>query len=159
MVRFDFSVKSRSLPTLTRPELNHEYHPLLTVSLISKTGEQANLKNVYIDTGAQWCLFNNDIAPRLGIHNFKNTEHTNSITGIGGKVENMAFFYDIKLVVYKNAKKPELDNAWEIDTRVGFLEKPIGFAGILGVYGFLDQFMFKSVIPKGYFEIEPLYQD
>lgn len=158
MARFTYSITSSPTRNPNRPETNHIYYAYLNISLIF-TGEPVNLKRVFIDTGAQWCLFNNDIAPRLGIQNFKDTKDTVKIWGIGGKLTNIGYFYDVRLIIYKDSKKLTLDNAWQVDTRVGFLENPIGFGGILGVYGFLDQFIFKSVIPKSYFEIEPLYQD
>jgi len=45
-----------------------------------------------------------------------------------------------------------------IETKIGFLDNPIEVAGILGVYGFLDHFSFKTNIPEGYFEIKPLFE-
>ena len=114
---------------------------------------------IYIDTGAQWCLFDNGFAKRLGIKDYKDTKDLVSLLGIGGKEqENKAYFHDLTLVVFKDFKNLKLSNSWRIETKIGFLEKPISFAGILGVYGFLDQFSFKVNVPEGYFEIEPIFE-
>lgn len=82
-----------------------------------------------------------------------------ALSGIGGrKPENIAYFHDLKLIIFKDQTHLKLNNALQIiETKIGFLEKPIEFAGILGVYGFLDQFSFKTNIPESYFEIEPLF--
>lgn len=116
----------------------------------------------YIDTGAQVCLFDSAYAKQLGIKDYKATKTTEDIiqlSGIGGKKpENIAYFHDLKLVIFKEHNNLKLKNALKIvDTKIGFLENPIEFASILGVYGFLDHFSFKANIPEGYFEIEPLF--
>lgn len=133
-----------------------KFHPLIKIGLF-------NISNfikttAYIDTGSQWCLFNNDFAKPLGIKDYKDTKIKVPLSGVGGKQpENIGYFHNLKLVVFRNDKDLSLKNAWQIDTLIGFLEKPIGFSGILGVYGFLDQFSFKTNIPEGYFELEPLF--
>lgn len=112
----------------------------------------------YIDTGSQWCLFNNDFAHPLGIKDYKDTKEQILLSGVGGKQpENVAYFHKLKLAIFKDGKNLTLKNTWKIDTFIGFLDKPIGFSGILGVYGFLDQFKFTTHIPEGYFELEPIY--
>lgn len=132
------------------------FHPLIKVGLL----RNSNLIKIeaYIDTGPQWCLFNNDLAKRLGIKDYKDTEEKVPLSGVGGKQpENIGYFHKLKLVVFKDNRNLSLKNSWQIETEIGFLDRPIGFAGILGVYGFLDRFSFKTNIPEGYFEIEPLF--
>jgi len=159
MARYIYTKVSAPIQDAKTPEHNFKFHPLVPVSLISTNGQEVHIREAYIDTGAQNCLFNNDIASRLGIKDFRATEGVRQMCGIGGKKpENIAYFHSLKLVVYKDTKNRRLDNAWQINTRIGFLEKPIGFAGILGVYGFLDQFVFKTNIPGGCFEIEPVFE-
>jgi hypothetical protein len=115
----------------------------------------------YIDTGAQCCLFDNSYAKQVGIRDYKNTTPENilPLSGIGGKApENTAYFHDLKLVIFNDQTHLKLNNALKIiQTKIGFLENPIPVAGILGVYGFLDHFSFKTNIPEGYFELEPLF--
>ncbi len=129
--------------------------PLLKIGLLS----DCTLVKVlaYIDTGAQPCLFDNSYAKELGIKDYKdvNKEHIIPISGVGGKQpENIAYFHDLKLVIFKDQNNLRLKNALEIvETKIGFLEKPISFAGLLGVYGFLDRFIFTANIPDGYFEL------
>ncbi len=131
--------------------------PLLKVGLLGQNN-QCIRATAYIDTGAQVCLFNKDYATFLGIKNYKDTEESIPLTGIGGKKpENVAYFHSLTLVVFKNQKKLEIKNAYKIQTKIGFLEKEIGFAGILGVYGFLDQFSFLANIPEHYFELTPKF--
>ena len=134
----------------------HRFEPLIRIGLQKGT----NLLRIetYIDTGSQWCLFDNGFAKLLGIEDYKDTKDKVSLSGVGGKQpENIGYFHDVKLLVFKDNKDLKLQNVWSIDTKIGFLDRSIGFAGILGVYGFLDQFIFKTNIPAGYFELEPIY--
>jgi hypothetical protein len=147
-----------SSPDLLLPDIvRFKYHSLIKIGLLN---DSAYIRvEAYIDTGSQWCLFNNDLAKRLGIKDYKDTKEYIPLSGIGGKQPgNRAYFHDLKLAIFKDSKGLKLQNAWVIDTKIGFLENPIGFAGILGVYGFLDQFSFKTNIPEGYFEIEPIFE-
>lgn len=141
--------------------LKFKNSPILKVGLLSPSGQLVKIE-AYIDTGAQLCLFDNSYAKYLGIKDYKainSQENLVSLSGVGGKQPgNIAYCHDLKLVVFKDPKHLELKNALQIiETKIGFLEKPIAVAGILGVYGFLDQFSFKCNIPEGYFEIEPLF--
>lgn len=134
--------------------------PLIKIGLLSNS----NLVKVlaYIDTGAQVCLFDNSYAKELGIKDYKNVkeEYILPLSGIGGRQpENTAYFHDVKLVIFKDEHNLKLKNALEvIDTKVGFLERQISFAGILGVYGFLDRFSFMANIPEGYFELKYIFK-
>lgn len=134
-----------------------QFHPLIPVGLANNS----NLVRIeaYIDTGSQWCLFNNDISKLLGIRDYKSTVEKISLSGVGGKQpENIAYFHNLKLIVFKDVKNFKLQNSWTIEAKIGFLEKSIGFSAILGVQGFLDQFTFKTNIPEGYFELEPIFE-
>jgi len=134
----------------------HRFEPLIRIGL--QRGNNVLRIETYIDTGSQWCLFDNSFAKLLGIDNYKDTKDKVSLSGVGGKQpENIGYFHNIKLLVFKDNKNLKIQNAWPIDTKIGFLDRTIGFAGILGVYGFLDQFRFKTDIPAGYFELEPIY--
>lgn len=115
----------------------------------------------FIDTGSQYCLFNGAYAKYLGIEDFKDVskEYEIPIMGIGGKtIANRAYFHKVDLLIYTDQTRLKRDKAIVIkDIEVGFLEKEFDIGGILGVYGFLDRFIFTTNIPKGYFEIEPLF--
>ena len=149
-----------SLP-LSRSFLQFKNAPLLKVGLQSESG--AMVKCVaYIDTGAQVCLFNSDYARVLGIKDYKQVASDKDVlllSGIGGKKpENRAYFHDLKLVVFGDEKHLTLDDALRvIETKIGFLETPIEFAGILGVYGFLDHFRFEANVPEHCFSLEPVF--
>ena len=133
------------------------FHPLLKIGLL----RNSNFIKIeaYIDTGSQWCLFDNALAKLLGIKDYKDTKEGIPLSGIGGKQpENIGYFHKLKLVIFKDSINLNLKNSWQIETEIGFLEKPIGFGGILGVHGFLDHFSFKTNIPEGYFEIEPIFE-
>ena len=116
----------------------------------------------FIDTGAQYCLFNNDYAKYLGIEDFRKVENDHKIflTGVGGRQdENRAYFHQVDLLVYLDQNHLKEDKAVILkDIEVGFLERNIDMGAILGVYGFLDRFSFKTNIKEGYFEIEPLFE-
>jgi hypothetical protein len=145
------------LPQIDPDLVRISFHPLIKVTLFKNN----NLikTEAYIDTGSQWCLFNNEFASYLGIKDYKNTKDKIPLSGVGGKQpKNIAYFYDLTLIIFKDTKNLKLKNVWKLETKIGFLEKPIGFSAILGVYGFLDHFTFKCNIPEGYFEIEPIFE-
>lgn len=159
MPRFPYT--RTSIP-LSETFVKFKNSPILKVGLLSASGQMVKVES-YIDTGAQLCLFDNSYAKYLGIKDFKNVKCSEDIvplSGVGGRApSNTAYCYDLKLLVFKDPKHLELKNALQIiETKIGFIEKSIAVAGILGVYGFLDQFTFKCNIPQGYFEIEPLFE-
>lgn len=136
--------------------LKFKFYPIKKIALSNNSSFVKT--EGYIDTGAQWCLFNNPFAKQLGIQNYKNTDIIIPLSGVGGKQpENMAYFHKLDLYVFKDGKNLDRKNAWKIETMIGFLDKEIGFSGILGVYGFLDQFIFKTNIPEEYFELTPIF--
>jgi len=100
-------------------------------------------------------MFNNAYAKYLGINNYKDVpnDHIMPIMGIGGRsVCNMAYFHKVDLLVYHDQKHLEQKNAIITkDVDVAFLEKEFDVGGILGVYGFLDRFVFKTNIQGGFF--------
>ena len=150
-----------SLP-LSKTFLKFKNAPLLTVGILAPSGAMVK-PLAYIDTGAQCCIFDNSYAKQLGIKDYQNTKSPEDViylTGIGGrKPGNIAYFHDLKLVIFKDSVHHKLNNAFSIiETKIGFLKESIAVAGILGVYGFLDRFFFKANIPEGYFEIEPLFE-
>ena len=135
------------------PEARFIFYPLV------KVGLAANGKGIktiaLIDTGAQYCFFDNQYAKVLGITNYKNTPHKAYLTGIGGKnPENTAYFHDLKLLVYKPGKFFGTGKPWEIETKIGFLEKSTNYSAIIGEYGFFDYFAFNCVLPESYFELK-----
>jgi hypothetical protein len=111
----------------------------------------------FIDTGSQYCLFNNVYARYLGIEDFKKVEkdHIVSLMGIGGGRDvNHTYFHKVDLIVYIEQRHLKRENAVIVaNTEVGFLEKDIDVGAVLGVYGFLDRFSFKTNIRDGYFVI------
>lgn len=156
-----FPYEKTSIP-FSKTFLKFKNSPILKVGILSESGQMVKVE-AYIDTGAQVCMIDNSYAKYLGIKNYRQTKSPEDIlplSGIGGKrPENIGYFHDLKLVIFKDQKHLDLKNALEtIDTKIGFFERPIAVAGILGVYGFLDQFSFKTNVPEGYFEIEPLFE-
>ncbi len=98
----------------------------------------------FIDTGAQYCMFNNGYAKYFGIDNFREVPKDRMIylTGIGGqRNENVAYFPKVDLHIYLDQRHLIPKNAIIVsDIEVAFLEKDFDIGGILGVYGFLDRF-------------------
>jgi len=155
-----FPYEKRSNP-YSRTFLRFKNSPILKVGILGDSGQMVKVET-YIDTGAQIILFDNNYAKLLGIKDYKSTKSPEDIlpiSGIGGKrSENTAYFHDLKLVIFKDQTHLKLKDALQIiETKIGFLERPIAVAGILGVYGFLDRFIFTANIPRGYFEIEPSF--
>lgn len=150
-----FPITRISNPSL--PLTKIRFHFLLKAALSYKSYQTPPLE-VYVDTGSAWCLFDGQIAPRLGIKDYKDTKKVIPMRGVGGLEENKAYFWEVTLIIFKDFKKLNLENSWKVSAEVGFLEKSIGFPALLGVYGFFDQFSFKVNVPEGYFEIEPLFE-
>ncbi|MBI3314762.1 MAG: hypothetical protein HYZ86_02300 [Candidatus Omnitrophica bacterium] len=136
--------------------LQFKNEPLLTVGLLNRPDQMVKVLS-YIDTGSQWCLFHNQYAAQLGIPDYKNTRESFPLSGVGGANANMAYFHDLKLLVFKDNKNFKAKNAIEIPTKIGFVDKHFGFGGILGVYGFLDRFCFIGNIPEHYFELKEAF--
>lgn len=137
------------------PLLQFKNQPLLTIGLASNSGQLVKILS-YIDTGSQWCLFSNQYAPHLGIKDYKKTNESFPLSGIGGPNANFAYFHDLILLIFKDTKKLKRDNAIEVRTKIGFVDREFGFGGILGVYGFLDRLKFIGNIPEGYFDLEEM---
>jgi len=98
-----------------------KFYPILKIGLFYNA--KSILVESYIDTGSQWCLFNNNISKHLGIVDYRATKEEIDISGAGGKhQDNIAYFHDVLLKVYKN-KKINSKNYWEIKTKIGFLKK------------------------------------
>ena len=149
---------SRTATGLNLPVCRYKNQPLLTVGLRGSNKQLVKVLS-YIDTGAQCCFFDKQYAKFLGIANYKATKVVMPIQGIGGTApQNIAYFHEVVLLVYKNQDKPD-EGAYEIKTMIGFLEKEICVAGVLGVCGFLDHFAFVANVPKGYFELNPQFDD
>ncbi len=135
------------------PILQFKNEPLLDVGLLNKKNEKQTKVITYIDTGSQWCLFDKQYAYCLGIRNYDSGQRY-PFGGVGGPNANAAYFHDLTLIVYTQPNKLDFDTAIKIDTKIGFVEKEFGFGGILGVYGFLDRFVFTTNIPQCYFELK-----
>ena len=70
------------------------FHPLLKIGLL----RNSNFIKIeaYIDTGSQWCLFDNALAKLLGIKDYKDTKERIPLSGIGGKQpENIGYFHKL----------------------------------------------------------------
>lgn len=159
-MKLKFPYQRASNP-LSKTFLKFKNSPILKIGILSDSGQMVKVET-YIDTGAQVCMVDGSYAKHLGISDYKqvkNPEDAVPLSGIGGKrPENIAYFHDLKLVIFKDQKHLELKNAMHtVSTKVGFLETPIQVAGILGVYGFLDRFVFTANIPECYFEIESYF--
>jgi len=159
MPRFPYTMTS--LP-FSRSFLKFKNSPILKIGILSDSGLMVK-PLAYIDTGAQICVFDKSYAKQLDIKDYRNVKSSEDIvplSGIGGrKPENIAYFHDLKLVIFKDQKHLQLKNALAIiETKIGFLDNLIEVAGIISVNGFLDHFSFKTNIPEGYFEIKPLFE-
>lgn len=135
------------------PNVRFAYYPLIWIGIFRPPSSIVKVE-AYIDSGSEYCLFNPDYCKQLGIKMKEGIPML--IQGVGGKEpQNTAYFHDAELLVFQSFKRMKLKDAfWRIPAKVGFLEKPIKFAGILGVYGFLDHFSINLNVPKGEIELE-----
>lgn len=142
--------------------LSYKIKNLALIKVGLRIGDRITKPLSFIDTGAQYCMFNKGYAEYLGIDDFKavSKDRIVNLTGIGGqKNENTAYFHKVDLFVYLTQNKLSTENAILVkNIEVAFLEKDFDIGGILGVYGFLDRFSFKTNISEGYFEIDPLFE-
>jgi hypothetical protein len=140
-MKLNFPYQKISNP-FSKAFLKFKNSPILKVGILSDSGQMVKVE-AYIDTGAQVCMIDSSYAKYLGISDYKqvkNPEDIVPLSGIGGKKpENVAYFHDLKNALHT------------INTKIGFLERQIQVAGILGVYGFLDHFVFKGSIPTRLF--------
>ncbi len=143
-----------SLPNEAFPERRLAFFPYLTIGLFRPPSNLRKAK-VLVDTGAQYCFLNKGFGKVLGLDVEKGKKL--EISGIGGKKpENIAYFHEIELVFFTE-KTHKLKKAIKYPAKVGFLEKEIGIAGVIGEVGFLDHFLVEFSLPRGYFAIEPLF--
>ncbi|OQX80346.1 MAG: hypothetical protein B6D56_05265 [Candidatus Omnitrophica bacterium 4484_70.1] len=102
MPRFPYT--RTSLP-FSRSFLKFKNSPILKIGILSDSGLMVK-PLAYIDTGAQICVFDKSYAKQLGIKDYRNVKSSEDIvplSGIGGrKPENIAYFYDFKLVIFKD---------------------------------------------------------
>ncbi len=146
------------------PQTPHFYKrnnlALLRIGL--RNDGRITIPEAFVDTGSQFCLFFSGYAKYLGIEDFKNVSQDRiiPIQGITGPQHaNLAYFHTIDLLFYKTIRPLKPENAIIMhDVEIGFLEKEFVIGGILGVYGFLDRFIFTTNIKDQYFELEPLFE-
>ena len=81
-----------------------------------------------VDSGSDFCLFSKGVADVLGIT--VRTGESLPVTGIGGG-RIPFFFHDIEILL----------DCYHIKTKAGFATTEIGTAGLLGQYGFFENFL------------------
>lgn len=144
-----FPYSYQIIPEETQPFKGYskKYYPVIFVAI--RAEKLSGSVVVELDTGSQYCLFNNEYAEEIGILDYKHTKDKQTLKGIGGKyIQNTAYFHEVELLIYKDWQNMVTKNSLTIKTKVGFLENPIDIAGVLGVHGFFDQFEVTFNIPK-----------
>ncbi|MBU4298961.1 retropepsin-like domain-containing protein [Patescibacteria group bacterium] len=115
--------------------------PVIRIEIIYK-----NLSvpyEVLIDSGADFCIFDAQIADILGI-NVESGEK-NEVAGITG-VNAPIYFHDVTIKV----------GGWPFKIRAAFLREIGRFGyGVVGQKGFFDLFRTKFIFSKGIIEITP----
>lgn len=107
---------------------NDILRPMLRVKLRHR-GKETPSVFVVVDTGADRCMFDDQLALLVGI-NVSRDGASSRVVGIGGSEEAAVFPIDVVF--------PDLDNAaWEIQAQSKRL--PDGFSGMLGHGGFLGR--------------------
>lgn len=107
--------------------LFYKFKNLALLKIGLKKDDRITKPQAFIDTGSQYCLFNNTYAKYLGIDDFKKVEkdHVVPLQGIGGKsASNFAYFHKVDLIVYTDQKHLSSEKtiiAHDID--IGFLKK------------------------------------
>lgn len=116
--------------------------PIIPVTLFGS--EQSVNIDALIDSGADKCLFHNEIGREIGLEVEKGMKET--FSGIAGK-EISAFIHKIQLQI-KGIEKT-------IEISAGFTDAPGVFA-ILGQEGFFDNFRIKFERDHDTIEITPI---
>lgn len=97
---------------------------------------------VLVDSGADMCLFDIDIADVLGIP-LEKMRHP--VAGIGGKDSEYVFSKEpVELLV----------GGWPIKTKVGFMKLPTDGHGIVGQFGFFEAFIVTFDLQKRVVELK-----
>ncbi len=117
-------------------------HPLVDVELFGPNGSV--VVNSLIDSGADYCLFNAQYAPLIGID--LNTCTKGGTYGVGGKVIIPTYRTEIEIQA-KDLKK--------IRVPVDFIESD-SVNGLLGQVGFFDLHKIKFERNHNTFEISPI---
>jgi len=123
------------------PTLKWISRPLIPIILIGPTGSWEG--HGLIDSGADRCLFNSEIAKQIGINISQGS--TENFSGIeGGNLK--ASLHKVKLQVIGMSE--------EIEITAGFVTSP-GVAAILGQDGFFDAYKIKFEKDHGIIEVIP----
>ena len=121
-------------PTKANPAFplhKYELRPVITIRVIN-TDDSTKFCRVdaLLDTGADLCVFHSDLAPLVGIKDYKKGVKMD-FSGVGGGAEG--FVHEVILEV----------GGWEIKSRVAFTDyagkKNVQY-GLLGKKGFLEHF-------------------
>jgi len=119
------------------PRLN-VWRPYVYVRLHNRlAGRVSNLVPMVLDTGADHCLFNAELAHTIGI-NPLDGGHVVGTQGVGGSALTALWPIDLEV--------PELDESFHVRAQFGQL--PAGVNGLLGNHGFLDCFEKVAFYPK-----------
>lgn len=124
------------------PTLKWISRPLIPIIIIGPTGSWEG--HGLIDSGADRCLFNVEIAKQIGIDPLESS--TEDFSGIeGGKISAKISKVRLKII--------GIDQ--EIELNVGFVDS-LGVSVILGEDGFFDKFRIKFEKDHGMVEITPV---
>ncbi len=117
--------------------------PVIPIAVSYKNGKPVKYFAL-IDSGADRCYMAAEIAPVVGIPNYK-TGRRDDVSGINGNSD--AYFHKVTIVV----------GGWPYEIEVGFMEKSsltmLGY-GVLGHRPFFDLFSVKFDFPKEEIELK-----
>lgn len=117
--------------------------PVIPISVSYKNGRAVKYFAL-IDSGADKCYMAAEIAPLIGIPNYK-TGRKDHVSGINGKSD--AYFHEVGISV----------GGWPYEVEVGFMEKSsltmLGY-GVLGHHPFFEFFSVKFDFEKEEIELK-----
>jgi hypothetical protein len=136
-------VNYKSFPVRNRgvPEQTKIWRPILTVKLIHHHATSTRFDAV-VDTGSDYCLFDANIAARIGIKVVSGPE--GDVGGIIGRSSGRVYYHNVKLVVGTDIVDIKAGFSWDLTEN------------ILGYHGFFDQFRvtLDATFELPYFDID-----
>lgn len=145
--RFDIDPQSKKI----FPGKKYIFQPRIRFRIQSPESKKKLLIEGIIDSGAEYCFLNHEIADCLDI-SIKNGESM-QVCGVGGY--RIAYFHPVKFEFLFGLSKDSV----KYDTSVGFFSKENGYQApcLLGEYGFFNYFKVSFNLPQHSFEIESAF--
>ena len=129
-------------PSSAFPNRKSNSRPVIPVTLTH--GNNSLCIQSLIDSGADWCIFHNEIAKELGI-DLKSGKEQHFFGA--GSFKQFAYFHTVQMEI----------GGWKFSCYCAFSEELKTPYGLLGQVGFFDKFQVKLDLVKEAIELKPKF--